>query len=132
MQTWLAEGNSILFLTLTMRHSYGEACEALMDTIGKAFSAVFSGRPYKRDRERFGIEHHFRAWDATHGVNGWHPHLHGALFVRGRLSVAELHELEDSLFVRWAQSIGKRGRPTREYGIRLEEARQEHAIAGIC
>lgn len=132
MHAWLAAGNSIVFLTLTMPHDFGESCEALMDTIGKSFSAVFSGRPYKRDRDRFGIVHHFRAWDATHGDNGWHPHIHAALFIQGHLDQARLGELEDALFVRWAGSVTARGhrRPTKEHGIHLEEARQAHALAG--
>ena len=100
MRRWLSEDNSVVFFTLTMPHDFGEPCRALMDTISQAFSSVFSGRPYKRDRDRFGIVHSFRAWDATHGKNGWHPHIHGALFVKGRLDRAEIGELEESVLPR--------------------------------
>ena len=82
-----------------------------MDTISEAFSSVFSGRPYKRDRDQFGIVHSFRAWDATHGRNGWHPHIHGALFVKERLDRAAIEELQESVFTRWVRAVTSRGHP---------------------
>lgn len=132
MQRWLADGNSVVFFTLTMPHDFGESCGALMDTISEAVSSVFSGRPYKRDRDRFGIVHSFRAWDATHGKNGWHPHIHGALFIQGRLDRAAIAELEESVFARWVHAVTSRGHrsPSKEHGIRLEEARGVQDLAG--
>ena len=132
MQRWLSDGNSVVFFTLTMPHDFGEPCRALMDTISKVFSSVFSGRPYKRDRDRFGIVHSFRAWDATHGRNGWHPHIHGALFVKGRLKRADIEALEESVFARWVRGVTSRGHrpPTKEHGIRLEEANRVEDLAG--
>jgi len=132
MRRWLSKGNSVVFFTLTMPHDFGESCKALMDTISEAFSAVFSGRPYKRDRDQFGIVHSFRAWDATHGRNGWHPHIHGALFVKGRLDQIALQELEGSVFTRWVRGVTSRGHrpPSREHGIRLEEANRVQDLAG--
>ena len=132
MQRWLAEGNSVVFFTLTMPHDFGESCSSLMDTISQAFSAVFSGRPYKRDRERFGIVHSFRAWDATHGRNGWHPHIHGALFVKGHLDGAEIEEFEESIFKRWVRAVTSRGHrpPSKRHGIKLEEVNRVQELAG--
>ena len=132
MQKWLAEDNSVVFFTLTMPHDFGESCGALMDTVSAAFSSVFSGRPYKRDRDRFGIVHSFRAWDATHGRNGWHPHIHGALFVEGHLDRAAIVELEESVFARWVRAVTSRGHrsPSKEHGIRLEEAHRVKDLAG--
>lgn len=132
MQRWITGGNSVIFFTLTMPHDFGEPCGALMDTISQAFSSVFSGRPYKRDRDRFGILHSFRAWDATHGGNGWHPHIHGALFVKGCLDQTQLQELEESVFTRWVGAVTSRGHrpPSRKHGIRFEEANRVQDLAG--
>ena len=95
-----------------------------METISLAWSRVFSGRPYRRDKEDHCLVHWFRSWDATHGENGWHPHLHAALFVEGNPSKEELEDLEGRFFARWAGAVVERGHrpPTRAHGILLEKA----------
>lgn len=126
MRRWLEEGNQVLFLTLTMPHGLGDSCAELMETIKEGWRKLMgSGRPWRRDRDRFRIAHTFRSWDATHGENGWHPHLHAALFVEGQLPEEELAALRASLYHRWADGVEERGhrRPSEEHGVHLETAR---------
>ena len=131
-RTHLGRGGAIVFLTLTMPHDFGESLAELMDTITASNHALYSGRPWRRDREDFGIRHSFRTWDSTHGRNGWHPHQHGALFLDRRPSPEELDELTERLFDRYADAIESRGhrRPSREHGIRVELARSPKELAG--
>lgn len=132
MRRWITGGNTVAFLTLTLPHGVGDSCADLMDTVRAAFSRVFSGRPYRSDRKRFRIRHTFRAWDATYGSNGWHPHIHAALFVEGELAEEELAELEGTLFRRWARAVEQRGhaRPSFDHGIHVESAREVVRLAG--
>ena len=132
MQRWIAQGGTVVFVTLTMPHDFGEPLADLMGTISAAYSSMLSGRSYREDRERFGIAHWFRTWDATHGKNGWHPHLHAALFVNGQPPSEQLEALGDSLYERFARAVESRGhrRPTRRHGLRLEEARHVEQVAG--
>jgi len=133
MRKWIREDDhEILFLTLTAPHDFGQDCAELMDTISGAYSSVFSGRPYRRDREAHGIAHSIRTWDATHGANGWHPHIHAILFVTRETNTVELEELENSFYARWARALEARGSrtPSRAHGIKLEKVRSADEIAG--
>lgn len=122
--TWIARGGGVLFLTTTLPHDEGESCAELMKTIKLAMKKLLSGRPYRRDRDRFGIVHWVRTWDATHGGNGWHPHIHAALLTLRKLPKEEIIELEGALYERWAAAVEERGhrRPSREHGILLAAA----------
>lgn len=122
---WLERGHALIFLTLTLPHGMGDSCADLMEAIKGGWKAVFSGRPYRRDRERFGIRHWFRGWDATYGQNGWHPHLHMALLLDDDLDRGDLNALEEHLYSRWASAIERYGhrQPSREHGIHLEPAK---------
>lgn len=130
--SWLAKGGAVAFTTFTMPHDFGEDLDELMDTITATHRRVYVGRPWRCDRETFGIRHWFRTWDVTHGVNGWHPHYHGALFLARRLTDEELQELEGRLFDRYADAIEALGhrRPLRAPGIRIELARSPEQLAG--
>lgn len=140
MQSWLGlhwgDGRScdlsdrgptgqVLFLTLTLPHDFGEACADLLTTIKLGWRAVFSGRRWQEDKERFRVAHYIRAIDITYGRNGWHPHFHVALFVEVPLSASQISELADRIYGRYADAVEKRGhrRPSRKHGIDLEPAR---------
>ena len=125
MRTWIEHGNQVLFLTLTLPHGVGDSCGELMETIKSGWAATFTGRPWRRTRDEHRIRWWFRSWDATHGVNGWHPHVHAALFVEGEIDGPAIERLRDELYERWARAVELRGhkRPTRERGLHLEAAR---------
>lgn len=83
-----------------------------------------TGRPWAHDRDAHGVLGWIRTWDATHGRNGWHPHLHMVLFVSGAPAEADVAHFEDRLHERWTRAVQERGHrsPSREHGIRLERA----------
>ena len=122
---------SVLLLTLTIPHDRGEALEPLMDTIKHAWRRVMSGGAWSRDKASAGIQHYVRAWDATHGGNGWHPHLHAVLFLDREPSPDELERLESRLHERWARACTEREHrePSREHGTKLELARSPADLA---
>ncbi len=125
MQKWIEEGNGVLFLTLTLPHGVGDSCGELMETIKAGWAATFTGRPWRSTRDEHRIRWWFRSWDGTHGLNGWHPHVHAALFLEGALDVPAVQRIGDELYERWARAVELRGhkRPSREHGLHLEAAR---------
>ncbi len=135
MKNWVSQRKlcrrSVVFLTLTMPHDSTDDLPCLIGTIKHAFRKLFNGRPWRRDRERFRIRAWVRVWDITHGKNGWHPHLHIALFVEGNPTPEELTALEDEWYRRWAEAVVEKGfrAPSREHGIHLEKARDTEQVS---
>ena len=116
---------SVMLLTLTMPHDFGQPLDQLFGTVRAAFTSLVSGRAWGVNKGRFDLAHWVRAYDVTIGPNGWHPHLHVVVLGRRGLSAHELTDLEGDLFARWRNTITAKGfrAPSREHGIRLEQAR---------
>jgi Replication protein len=126
---------SLLLLTLTLPHDFGEPLGDLLKTVRDSFTSLVSGRAWQSDKQRFGLAHWVRAHDITVGKNGWHPHLHIVLFARAPLSANQCTALEDSLYSRWVRVVTNRGfrPPSRQYGIQLEQARSRaDAARYVC
>jgi hypothetical protein len=49
--------------------------------------------------------------EVTHGVNGWHVHLHMLLLVSGDVDAAAVSAMGSGLFGRWAGALEARGLP---------------------
>ena len=50
-----------------------------------------------------------RVVEVTQGANGWHVHVHAALFVRSGLTDLELVELHANMFERWQAACARKG-----------------------
>jgi hypothetical protein len=72
-----------------------------------------------------------RAWEVTHGSNGFHPHFHIILFVRIGL---DLIELKERFYLAWANScrLGKLSIPDRK-GFDLQDGSyaQKYVTKGV-
>lgn len=102
-------GGAIDFLTLTMRHNAGHSLEALWDALTYAWGRVTSGKRWVADRALYGVAGWFRAVEVTHGVNGWHVHVHVMIFVRAALSDGQRQALGQVMFGRWVAALERRG-----------------------
>jgi hypothetical protein len=105
----MANGGGLLFLTLTVRHHKGQRLGQLVDIIAAGFSHVLSGRQWIEDRTVFGIEGTIRAFEVTHGGNGWHPHLHVLVFTSRPLDVGDVQALEVAIGRRWDGHCARSG-----------------------
>lgn len=135
--TWIERHRvgSVMLLTLTAPHDFGQPLVDLLTTIREAFTSLVAGRAWQDDKRDFRLAHWVRAHDVTVGANGWHPHLHIVLFARASLTAAQLVELEERLFSRWVRAVTNRGHrpPSRRYGIQLEQARsREDTARYVC
>ena len=131
--TWIYNHGpgSVMLLTLTLPHQFGQPLEDLLGTVRAAFKSLLSGRAWMDDKRRFGLAHWVRAHDITVGPNGWHPHIHMLLFGERAPDEMELSELEERLYYRWMSAVTGQGHapPSREHGIRLERARKRADLA---
>lgn len=118
--THKAQGGAVLLLTLTNPHERGNKLSDLLEGQTQAFTRFLKGRVWDLLANRIGLVGHVRAWEVTHGVNGWHPHFHVLLFVREGLDLASLHR---DLLARWQSCCEKAGlhRPSDAHGIRLDD-----------
>lgn len=122
LQAHRATGGGVMLLTLTVPHSREDAPFELVGALLDAFRKFGQGRtPWTGTVP--GYVGSVRALEVTHGVNGWHPHLHVLVFTDAGLLDAERAELAEMLFGRWA-AVTKRaglGDVHPEHGLRLDD-----------
>lgn len=121
---------SVMLLTLTMPHDFGESLGALRATVRGSFLALVSGSQWVKAQRRYGLAFSVVALDVTHGPNGWHPHLHVIVLGTRRLDDAELASFRATTFGRWSRKLVGMGRraPSEAHGIDLERARSRAEV----
>ncbi|MFJ4008165.1 hypothetical protein ACIPWL_32625 [Streptomyces sp. NPDC090023] len=84
-------GGMVLFVTLTVRHWSNHDLEDLIRVqVRQVWKSLLQGRKWARSekgnlRNRLGVVGTIRVLEVTVGqINGWHPHLHVAVFLGGR------------------------------------------------
>lgn len=106
-----AAGKRVAMLTLTFKHSRGEALADLLADAQYGWNGLTSGKAWGKLKDRAGLFGWVRALEVTHGDNGFHPHYH---------VVVILDEQDDSLiqswagevYARWSAALGRKGRAT--------------------
>lgn len=126
---WTKRGGKVAMLTLTLRHHEHQSLETLWSAVTKCWAAVTSGRAWETAQARYGAPTErvvtrgarkgqtvtenrigwVRAVEATHGENGWHPHVHVALLLPAGATAKDLDELGCELFQRWRDAAVKAG-----------------------
>jgi hypothetical protein len=107
---WHALGGSVIMATFSARHHQGQSLEELMRGLRTGWKAVVSDRPWRRDRDKLGVEWYVRAMEVTHGdEHGWHPHYHTFLLVNGKISEERAQALCTPMWERWRQGLAKVG-----------------------
>ena len=116
-----ARGLYVVMVTLTVRHRAGQPLAQLWDAVSKGWAAATSGAAWAGgkerrdgsrrigDKERFGVVGYIRATEVTHGVNGWHPHIHVLLLLDQPTSQAGAEVLGLSLWSRWDRALRRLG-----------------------
>jgi hypothetical protein len=99
--------DSVAMLSLTVRHGLGDDLRAVRKGVADSFRRLINGKPWKRFCARYGLQHHVRSIEVTHGANGWHPHLHVLFFLDGKLTEDEQADASTWLQERWARCVRK-------------------------
>lgn len=126
---WTAAGNSLVMVTLTMRHRRGQRLRTLWDALGQAWEDVTRNGSYRRVRDALGVAGFARAVEVTYGEAGWHVHVHAALFVRGEVGRDAAESIESAVWGTWRSSLTRAGldAPLRGPGIDVKLWRSDGA-----
>jgi hypothetical protein len=132
----VAAGGFLYLFTGTIPHNEGDPLIPMRRKIADSWRRSITGAPWKRMRESMGIVGQVRAHEVTHGPNGFHPHVHAALYTDRTLTADELERLRAWMDSRWRAAIvkpdkhGRRWRaPSREHGVTLEPLRKTDYLA---
>jgi hypothetical protein len=128
----ISAGGGALMVTLTLPHQAADELRKTVELVSSGFRAINSGRAYKDDHDAFGILGHIRAFEVTHGQNGWHPHLHVILALERPATRDVAAALESRWQGRWDRWLVGRGWPASVVGIgvRVDRVRRDEAAAG--
>jgi hypothetical protein len=128
----IAAGGGALFVTLTLPHAAGDKLAKTVGLVSDGFRAVNSGRALAEDRTVYGILGHIRAFEVTHGVNGWHPHLHVVVCTERPASTDSAMSLQARWQARWDRWLVAQGWPASANGIgvRVDRVRRDAAAVG--
>ena len=115
----------LVMVTLTMRHYRRQSLALLVQRQGEAWKRSFGQnalRTTKAIRKGLGVVGYVRAWETTHGANGWHVHYHVAVFLEERPDARRVAQLERLIYRAWADSLEKVGayRPTAAHAVRVD------------
>jgi len=125
-------GGGALLVTLTLPHEVADELRKTITLVSEGFAAVNAGRGYGEDRNAFGILGHIRAFEVTHGQNGWHPHLHVIVCLARPASRDLADALQARWQARWDRFLRRRGwRPSVDkIGVRVDRVRRDGAAVG--
>lgn len=112
-------GGQCVFVTLTQPHKSKDALKPLVQRQQKSVSSVMSNGTVARFLKKHGYVGQVRAFEVTHGQNGWHPHLHIIMFFDTISIIKEKQNLNDVIYKAWSTQIVKNGgmKPTLEHGV---------------
>lgn len=130
---WESAGHGLAMLTLTMRHYDRQPLRGLVRMQRDAWRLAFgqnAGRGWRAAKREFGVVGYVRAWEVTHGTNGWHPHYHVLLFLDRPLTAAQGEQLQRLAFRLWSAALVAVGaympaefdRDGQPVGVRLDVA----------
>lgn len=122
MQAHRAAEGGVMMLTLTVPHTREQRAFDVTDRLLDAYRKFGQGKmPWTHLAP--GYVGSVRALEVTHGVNGWHPHLHVLVFTAAPLSEVQRFMLSDLLHGRWNAVVQRVGFTPlhRVHGLRLDD-----------
>lgn len=103
----IRRGGFVLFVTATLSHTLRDRLTDLLPMVQTAWSRTWRWH----DRPTW-YRGQMRALEITHGANGWHPHVHAAIFVRDGSDLIQARQEVEGLRHRWAESVERLGGST--------------------
>lgn len=120
-----ASGGQIALLTLTFSHKKTDKLQDLVDTFGQATQKFFAGRESQKIRSDMGLIGRVRVFEITYGANGFHPHVHIALFYNASV---DLDSVKERMYIYWNKVCCRVGlKSSKKHGLDLQSG--EHAEA---
>lgn len=115
----------LVMVTLTMRHYARQSLAELVKLQREAWKRSFGQnalRTTKQVKKGLGVVGYVRAWETTHGPNGWHTHFHVAVFLEERPDARRVRVMERLIYRGWAAALERVGayRPSEVHGVRVD------------
>ncbi|KUP98388.1 protein rep [Thermobifida cellulosilytica] len=134
VEAWERAGGGVVLATFTLRHYQRHGLQDLVKLQHAAWSRAFgakAGKMWVRLKDEFGIVGYARAWEVTHGANGWHPHWHVLVFVADPWSEERAEEFRMAAYARWAAAVAKEGGylPSEKRGVRIDVPNGDDSVA---
>lgn len=128
----VAGGGGALLVTLTLPHQAGDQLRKTVGLVSDGFRALQRGRAYAAERSAYSILGHIRAFEVTHGRNGWHPHLHLIMVTAAPFSDDQAAALQSSWQARWDRWLRSQGWPASldGIGVRVDRVKRDAAAVG--
>jgi len=124
--------DAVAMLSLTVRHGLGDDLRDVRQGVANSFRRLINGKPWKSFCRKYGLQHHVRSIEVTHGAHGWHPHLHVLFFLEAKLTDDEQAGASAWLQHRWAtcvrRALGADFVPN-EHGADLRESKRADYLA---
>lgn len=110
-------GGKIVLMTFTVRHNRKQALTVVWDAVAWAWSRVAGGKGWQADQAEYGSVvtpkgrriPWLRVFEVTHGINGWHVHVHALLFVGDDFTDDDAQLLGGRMWERWNRGAVKAG-----------------------
>lgn len=97
-----------IMVTFTVPHikpmSCNEVYGLLMTTWHKFTKYRGRNNAFSIFNREGGVKHYVRVVEVTHGVNGWHPHIHALYWVR-RSALSTIGQYEEPLLRQWQKAF---------------------------
>lgn len=115
------EGFSVYLLTLTAPHYRTDDLRDFLKAITAAQTKFWRDKAGKNFIADYLVFGRIRAFEVTHGNNGFHPHFHILLFTEK--PIFNVLEAQSRLFDIWAHCCEKKGlkSPNRAHGVKLQD-----------
>ena len=135
VENWQAQGGTVLFVTVTTRHTRSDNLSDLLNVDCEAWRKVTSGRPWQDWKKDFQVEGYLRALEINYGLaNGWHPHFHFLFFLEREVTQDEADKFCDFLYKRWCDALLKltdaSHLPSSEHGIDVKVIKGDGKVLG--
>jgi hypothetical protein len=122
---WECASCGLAMMTVTMRHYERQELQLLVDQQRDAWKNAFgqnAKRGWRDAKKTFGLRGFIRAWETTHGPNGWHVHFHVLLFFARPLTREQKTKFEAIAYTAWSDALVKVGayKPSEKYGVRID------------
>ena len=117
-----------LHIVFTMSHGRSQRLAPNLAALLDAYKALTHGRAWVSFEARYSWITAIRALEVTHGVNGWHPHLHVLAFLEKPLHYDEAFMFDIQLTDLWLSRLASQGAAaSQEHGIVISTAEKSAA-----
>lgn len=115
-------GWSVAFVTMTMRHKWGDALQFSLNVMLEGFRKMQTTSAYRKLLARYDYVGMIRATEITLGANGWHPHNHLLMFFDGKKTARDLSRFQAEMGALWIAKCAALGAgiPTEAHGVNVK------------